>query len=73
MIKRGKIGSLDLLNHYRERVERLNPKINAVIWMDMDSARKRAKAAGHYRDHESIVFAAMLEQQHQCFVPPPGF
>ncbi|MEO8560046.1 MAG: amidase [Rhodospirillales bacterium] len=45
MIKRGKITSLDLLDHYLERVERLNPKINAIIWMDKDGARKRAKAA----------------------------
>jgi amidase len=45
MIKRGKITSLDLLDHYLERIERLNPKINAIIWMDKEGARKRAKAA----------------------------
>jgi amidase len=44
MIRRGKLSSLELLDHYLERIERLNPKINAVIWMDKEGARKRAKA-----------------------------
>jgi len=45
MIRRGKLSSLDLLDHYLERIARFNPKLNAVIWMDVDGARKRAKAA----------------------------
>lgn len=45
LIRRGKVSSLELLDHYLERIERLNPKLNAVIWMDRDGARKQAKAA----------------------------
>jgi len=45
LIRRGKVSSLELLDHYFERIERFNPKLNAVIWMDRDGARKQAKAA----------------------------
>ena len=40
-----KIGCLELLDLYLERVERHNPRINAIVWMNADAARKRAKAA----------------------------
>ncbi len=45
MVRRGKVSSLELLDHYLERIERFNPTLNAVIWMDVEAARKRAKAA----------------------------
>jgi len=45
MIRRKKIGCLELLDFYLERIERHNPKINAIIFMDVEAARKRAKAA----------------------------
>jgi len=45
MIRKKKIGCLELLDHYLDRVERFNPKLNAVIWQDRDGARKRARAA----------------------------
>ncbi|MGE0153108.1 MAG: amidase [Reyranellaceae bacterium] len=45
MIRRGKLSSLDLLELYLERVERFNPRLNAIIWMDVEGARKRARAA----------------------------
>jgi amidase len=40
-----KIGCLELLDAYLARVERYNPKLNAIIWQDRAGARKRAKAA----------------------------
>ena len=40
-----KIGCLELLDDYLRRVERYNPKLNAIIWQDRDGARKRARAA----------------------------
>jgi amidase len=40
-----KVGCLELLDHYLDRVERYNPAINAIIAMDVEGARKRAKAA----------------------------
>ena len=45
LIRKKKIGCLELLNLYCQRIERYNPKINAVIFMTVEAARKRAKQA----------------------------
>jgi amidase len=45
MIRRGKIGCLELLDHYLARVERYNPALNAIIVTDIPKARRRARAA----------------------------
>ncbi len=45
MIRRRTIGCLELLDLYLSRVERYNPKLNAVIAMDVEGARRRAGAA----------------------------
>ena len=45
LIRRKKIGCLELLDLYLQRIERYNPTINAIVFMDIDAARKRAKAA----------------------------
>ncbi len=45
LIRQKKVGCLELLDLYLERVERYNPKINAVIFMDREGARRRAKQA----------------------------
>ncbi|MEE9209523.1 MAG: amidase [Kiloniellales bacterium] len=45
MIKAREIGAAELLDHFLARVEAHNPALNAIIWMDSDSARARAKAA----------------------------
>jgi len=44
-VRRKKIGCLELLDLYLKRVETHNPAINAIIAMDIEGARKRAKAA----------------------------
>jgi amidase len=44
-IKRKKIGCAELLDLYLARVEKFNPKLNAIIAMDIPAARKRAKSA----------------------------
>jgi amidase len=44
-IKRGKIGSLELLNLYIDRIEKFNPSINAVVAKNYDEARARARKA----------------------------
>lgn len=44
-IRRGEITSLDLLNRYVDRIQRYNDEINAVVALDVDAARARAKAA----------------------------
>jgi amidase len=44
-IRRKKIGCLELLDLYLSRVEKYNPALNAIIATDVESARKRARAA----------------------------
>jgi amidase len=44
-LRRGSIGCLELLDFYLARVARYNPALNAIIAMDIEGARKRAKAA----------------------------
>src|SRR6059036_1977050 len=45
LVRRKKVSALELLDHFLARIERYNPKLNAIIWMDKDKARKRARAA----------------------------
>ncbi|MEN8197701.1 MAG: amidase family protein, partial [Pseudomonadota bacterium] len=45
MIRRRKIGCLELLDHYLARVEKYNPALNAIIVTDIPKARLRARAA----------------------------
>ena len=45
LIKQKKIGSEELLNLYLKRIDKYNPRINAVIATDIPNARRRAKAA----------------------------
>ncbi len=44
-IRKKKIGCLELLDLYLERVDEYNPALNAIIATDIEGARKRAKAA----------------------------
>lgn len=41
----GRLSSRELLTHYLERVERLNPAVNAVITLDVEAATAAAAAA----------------------------
>jgi hypothetical protein len=45
LIRKKKIGCLELLDLYLQRIERYNSEINAIIFMDVEAARKRARAA----------------------------
>ena len=44
-IRNREIGAVELLDHFLGRVEKYNPQLNAIIWMDEEGARARAKAA----------------------------
>jgi amidase len=44
LIRRRKIGCLELLDLYIARMERFNPRLNAIITTDLEAARKRARA-----------------------------
>ena len=45
MIRRGRIGCLELLDHYLARVQKYNPGLNAIVETDFDAARLRAREA----------------------------
>ena len=45
LIKQKRIGSEELLDLYLARIEKFNPRVNAVVAMDIAEARRRAKAA----------------------------
>jgi len=45
LIKSKKIGSEELLDLYLARIEKYNPRVNAVVAMDIAGGRRRAKAA----------------------------
>lgn len=45
MIRRKRIGALELLDLYLNRIEKYDPQINCVIFKDVEASRKRAKAA----------------------------
>jgi amidase len=45
LVKQGKIGSEELLDLYLARIEKYNPRVNAVVAMDIAEARRRAKEA----------------------------
>ena len=45
MLRAREIGARELLDHYLERVERFNPRLNAIVKLDVERARKRADAA----------------------------
>ena len=46
-LRRKKIGCEELLDLYLTRVEKYNPRLNAIIATDLEGARKRAQAADH--------------------------
>ncbi len=45
LIKNKEISSVELLEHFLDRTATHNPSLNAIIWMDIDGARQRAKEA----------------------------
>ena len=45
LIRERELTSGEVLEHFLTRVDRYNPKLNAIIWQDRDRARRRAKAA----------------------------
>ena len=45
LLRRRKVGCLELLDHYLARVERFNPHLNAIVATDIPRARRRARQA----------------------------
>jgi amidase len=45
LIRKREMSAAEILEHFLARVAKYNPKLNAIIWLDAERARKRAKAA----------------------------
>ena len=45
MVRSGEISPVELVDAHLERIERLNPKVNAFVAVDFDRARSQAKAS----------------------------
>jgi amidase len=45
LIRKKRVGCLELLDTYLGRVEKYNPRLNAIIATDVEGARRRARAA----------------------------
>jgi amidase len=45
LIRTKKTSAVEVLEHFLARIERFNPKLNAIIWMDAERGRKRAREA----------------------------
>ena len=54
------IGCLELLDHYIARIERLDPRINAVVVRDFDRARARARALDAQADRSAPLFGVPM-------------
>jgi len=60
LTRSGKIGCRELLDHFIGRVERHDPKINAVVVRDFDRARERAKALDNQPDKSAPLFGVPM-------------
>jgi len=54
------IGCLELLDHYIARIERLDPRINAVVVRDFDRARGRARQLDNQSDRSAPLFGVPM-------------
>ena len=45
LVRKRKVGCLELLDTYLARVEKYNSRLNAIIAMNLEAARRRARAA----------------------------
>jgi len=59
-LRAGDISPSELLDHYIARVERLDPRINAVVVRDFDRARDRARALEANGDRNAPLFGVPM-------------
>lgn len=55
LIRRGRIGCLELLDHFIERIERFDGALNAVVVRDFERARKRARSLDRKRARDGAA------------------
>lgn len=62
------IGCLELLNHFITRIERLDPRINAIVVRDFDRARDRARSLDASAERSAPLFGVPLTVKESCDV-----
>lgn len=55
-IKSKEISSVELLNAFLEQIEKVNPKINAVVALDQERAIEKAKLADNTMNKDGLLF-----------------
>ena len=68
LVRSGQVGALELLDHYVGRVERLGPRINAVVVRDFDRARERARALDRQADKSGALFGVPMTVKESIHV-----
>ena len=58
MIRSRKIGAGELLEIYLERIEQINPELNAIITLDQENARRQAKVFDETLENYGEIFGA---------------
>jgi amidase len=69
LVRTGKIGALELLDHYIARTEQHDPRINAVVVRDFDHARARARALDSQPDKSAPLFGVPTTVKESFDVP----
>ena len=60
LVRTRTIGALELLDHYIARTEQHDPRINAVVVRDFDTARTRARALDSQADKSAPLFGVPM-------------
>src|SRR5580658_4477961 len=60
LLRAREIGCLELLDHYIARVERLDPRLNAVVVRDFERARARARRLDQATDRSAPLFGVPM-------------
>jgi amidase len=56
LVRSGRVGALELLDHFIARTERLDERINAVVVRDFDRARAHARSLDSWTDKSAPLF-----------------
>jgi len=60
LVRNREISAVEVLDHYIARVERLDPRINAVVVRDFDRARARARTLDTQSDRSAKLFGVPM-------------
>ena len=60
LVRTRKIGALELIDHYIARIEKHDPRINAVVVRDFDRARTKARALDDQADKSAPLFGVPM-------------